>query len=279
MNKNYWWGGGALAVVILLAAVFWTLSAPPITAAVLYIDNGVVEVDIGNGWVQGADEMELGEGAKVRTGKGSASVVLQEGEVMSLEPNTEVELSELSKNKISIRQVAGETWNKITKISGITSYEVETPNTVATVRGTEFFLATNVEDDLLVEEGEVDFGFIKTPSKKIGVNAKNKAKAKGQDIIEETFTTDPRAAKFKEKYIKHLRQIRMREIKKNKMLLGIAKKQYGVTDDQIQQYLIDADEGRVDIDSDYKQVPGVFKGKIERAYLITKAIRKAKSQP
>ncbi len=279
MNKNYWWGGGALAVVVLLAGVFWTLSAPPISAAVLYIDNGVVEVDIGNGWVQGADEMELGEGAKVRTGDGSASVVLQEGEVMSLEPNTEVELSELSKNKISIRQIAGETWNKITKISGISSYDVETPNTVATVRGTEFFLATNVEDDLLVEEGEVDFGFIKTPSKKIGIKAKNKAKAKGQDITEETFTTDPRAAKFKEKYIKHLKQIRMREIKKNKALLGIAKKQYGVTDDQLQKYLEDADEGRTDIDADYKQVPGVFKGKIERAYLITKAIRKAKSQP
>jgi hypothetical protein len=279
MNKNYWWGGGALAVVVLLAAVFWTLSAPPITAAVLYIDNGVVEVDIGNGWTPGADEMELGEGAKVRTGEGSASVVLREGEVMSLEPNTEVELSDLSKNKISIRQIAGETWNKITKISGITSYEVETPNTVATVRGTEFFLATNVEDDLLVEEGDVEFGFAKTLSKKLVVGAKRKAKAKNQNITEEVFDTDPRLEKFKEKYIKHLRQIRMREIKKNKMLLGIAKKQYGVTDDQIQQYLIDADEGRVDIDVDYKQVPGVFKGKIERAYLITKAIRKAKSQP
>ncbi len=279
MNKKYVWGGGGLAVVILLAAVFWTLSASSITAAILYIDNGVVEVDIGNGWTAGADEMELGEGAKVRTKEGSASVVLREGEVMSLEPNTEVELSELSKNKISIKQIAGETWNKITRISGVSSYEVETPNTVATVRGTEFFLKSGDEDEVDVEDGSVEFGFIKTPTKKLIAKAKQRIRAKGDKMTEENFDIDPRAAKFKEKYIKHLEQIRMREIQKNKALLGVAKKTYGVDEAQMKQYLEDADSGKADIDADYKQVPGIFKGKIERAYQITKAIRKAKAQP
>ena len=271
--------GGVLVVLVAIGA-YWALSAPAVTAAVLYVDEGTVEVNTGSGWTQGSDEMELPAGAQVRTGSGAASVVLLEGEVMHLEPNTEVTLSEVSENKIKILQTLGETWHKVTKISGVSTYEVETPNTVATVRGTEFYVNTGEDDDIAVEEGEVEAGFVKQPSKKLMVKSKHKMKmqAKLDKMTEEELGDDARVAKFQEKYIKHLKRIRLREIRKQGKLGKMMMKRYGVTDENMQQYLDDVDEGRQDEDKAYEQVPGPLKKKVERAYKITKAIKRAKQR-
>ncbi len=269
---------GVIVVILIAAGAFWLFSVPPATAAVLYVDEGTVEIDVGKGWVPGQDEMELLAGAKVRTGAGAASVVMLEGEVMHLEPQTEVTLQEISDQTIKITQLLGETWHKVTKISGISTYEIETPSTVATVRGTEFYVTSDEEDAIAVEEGEVEVGFVKTPSKKLMVGPKRKMRmqAKLDTMTEEEFTDDPRAAKFKENYIKKLQRMRMREIKKNERLINVAMKRYGVTDEKMRQFLDDVDEGRQDEDKLYEQVPKPLRKKAERAYKITKAIKKAR---
>lgn len=261
--------------VLVLAVAFWAFWIPSPTAAVLYIDEGSVEVDLGNGWVAASDEMELGEGAKVRTAEGTASVVLMEGEVMHIEPNSEVSLTEISGSRIRIKQVLGETWHKVTKVSGIATYEVETPTTVATVRGTEFFVKN---DEVAVDEGEVEVGFVKTPSKKLMLKTKRMMKLNEQfdEMNENVFESDPRSLKFKELYIKHLKRMRMRELLKHNKLMTIAKKTYGVSEEQVRQYLDDVDEGRQDEDVAYAKVPSMMKKKVERAYQLTKAIKTAK---
>jgi hypothetical protein len=264
---------GVIAVVLVAVVTFWAYSVPAATTAILYIESGTVEVDQGSGWAAGSDEMELSQGAKVRTKEGEASVVLLSGEVLHLEPGTEISLSEVSNSKISIKQLAGETWNKVTRISGISSYEVETPTTVATVRGTELFVGM---DSVTVGEGEVEAGFTQQPSKKILLRTLRKATFDPEkDLTDEQVLDEPRLNEFREKYIKHLKRIRMHELKKHKGLISVAKKRYGVTDQQIEQFLDDVDEDRKNEDELYKQVPGPLKRKLERTYKLTKAIKRA----
>ena len=272
-----------IGIVVLLvgALLFWLFAAPSVAAAVLYIDEGTVEVDQGKGWVPGSDEMELGPGAKVRTSTGSASVIILEGEVVHLEPNTEISLDDVSKDSIRIKQTAGETWSKITKISGISTFEVETPNTVATVRGTELFVTVgDDEDDVEVGDGEVEVGFAKKPGEKHKVSAMHKMRMqhKLDKMTEEVVSDDARITKFREKYVKHLQRMRMREIKKHGVLMGAAKTRYGIADDQVQRYLDDVDAGKQDEDKAFAQVPGMLKKNAERTYKITKEIKKAKQK-
>jgi len=260
---------------------FWLFAAPPVSAAVLYIDEGTVDVDQGKGWMPGTDEMELRQGAKVRTSTGSASVIVLEGEVVHLEPNTEIALAEISEDTIRIKQTAGETWNKITKISGISTFEVETPTTVATVRGTEFFVTVgDEEDDVEVADGEVDVAFTKKrgDKHKLGAMRKMRMKHKLDTMTEEAVSDDPRIGKFREKYVTQLKRMRTREMKKHGALMGLAKKQYGINDDQVKNYLDEVDEGKQNEDKAYAQVPGVLKKKAERAYKITKEIKKAQQK-
>lgn len=276
MNKKIVIPCGILAVLLITVA-FWAFWIPPATAAILYVEEGSVEADTGNGWAAATDEMELEEGAKVRTGEGTASIVLLEGEVMHLEPHSEIALRELGGSGIRITQLLGETWHKVTRISGVSTYEVETPSTVATVRGTEFFVKMDTEDEIAVDEGEVETGFVKSPSKKLMLTAKRKARMMPtEDIVDSEMSDDPRPAKFKHMYIQKLQRMRMREIRKNGAVLSMAKKTYGVTDESMQQYLDDVDNGRKDVDEAYAQVPDMLKKKLDRAYRLTKAIRKAK---
>jgi len=276
MNKKITIPCGIFAVLLVTVA-FWAFWIPPATAAILYVEEGAVEADTGNGWAAATDEMELEEGAKVRTGEGTASVVLLEGEVMHMEPHSEIALRELGSSRIRITQILGETWHKVTRISGVSTYKVETPSTVATVRGTEFFVAMGTEDEVAVDEGEVETGFVKSPSKKLMLTAKRKARMMAtEDIIDSDMVDDPRPAKFKQMYIERLQRMRMREIKKNGALMSMAKKTYGITDESIQQYLDDVDNGRQDEDATYAKVPDMLKKKVERAYQLTKAIKKAK---
>ncbi len=47
-------------------------------------------------------------------------------------------ITEAGETSVTIQQDAGRTWNTVLKVSGIDDYEVQTPTTVASVRGTTF---------------------------------------------------------------------------------------------------------------------------------------------
>ncbi len=265
------WVIGVIIAVLVLAGVGYFLLAPPsVSAAILYIESGDVQVNTGSGWQTATDEMELKQGAQIKTATGEATVVLQEGEIVHLQPNTEIKLDSITGRSIKLSQTAGETWNKITKISGISEFSIETPSTVATVRGTEFML-NDVQLD--VADGDVEYEN-KADKKKMHVRAKKKAMAdtmQEEDMIDADFA---KMQKFAGMEVKVLKKIRAREIKKHGRILKMAEKK-GYTEQQMEQTLNEVDEGRQSEDELYDSAPALMKPRAKRTYLLTKEIKRA----
>jgi len=87
--------------------------------------------------------MLLYQSDSIKTGDNtSASIVLFESSIIRLDNNTEVTIQEIlqqeGETSVKIKQDSGRTWNTVLKMSGIDDYEVHTPTTVASVRGTSF---------------------------------------------------------------------------------------------------------------------------------------------
>ncbi len=103
--------------------------------------------------------MELKEGDVIKTGDGAeATVVFFESSVFRLNANTEIVVKRIAKKPgvVQLKQVIGETWTRLLRVSGVVEYEIETPNTVATVRGTGFGISVTSEGtEVEVAEGEV----------------------------------------------------------------------------------------------------------------------------
>ena len=132
-----------------------SVASDKIEPAFLTVESGTVQLDSGAGYNTVTGEVILSLNDKVKTLDGTATITLYETIITELEPNTEVSISTLAENNVKINQNSGSTWSKFTTITGIDSYEVETPTTVATVRGTAF--GVNVEEDaVLVGEGNVN---------------------------------------------------------------------------------------------------------------------------
>lgn len=85
-----------------------------------------------------SNEVKVPTGTSVKTGDESlAHVVFPNNSLMSLSKNTEIVLN-FEDGKINIFQILGNTWHRVEKVLQGQSYTVETPTTLATVRGTEF---------------------------------------------------------------------------------------------------------------------------------------------
>ncbi|MFH1100736.1 MAG: FecR domain-containing protein [Methanobacteriota archaeon] len=114
--------------------------------AQLIIDSGIVQIKhTGGSWTPAQNNMTLHQSDSIKTGtNASASVVFFESSTIRLANNTEITLVELFEQegltKVTIQQDEGKTWNTVLKISGIDDYEVQTPTTVASVRGTAFYV-------------------------------------------------------------------------------------------------------------------------------------------
>lgn len=262
----------ALVIAGLLALGSIVLLAPKApTAALLYIDQGTVEVNTGDGWTRAGDEMELSKNDQVRTFDGQATIVLFEGEVITLAPDSHLVLDALRSREIKITQLAGETWNKVTKISGITDYTVTTPTTVATVRGTEFYLTPF---EVQVSEGAVSYWNKKEPQNTVTVRRGHRALA--SELVETELTPEQRAQlkKYRQNYITVMKRVRWREVKKHQTLLNMAAKR-GATEDDIKRWLTEVDQGKRSEDELYHKVPFVLRSKATRTYEITKVIKQA----
>ena len=147
----------ALVVIgsIATAIIYNTFFKDEIETAFLTVESGELQVDSGSGWRTVTGEVSLSLKDKVQTLDGTAVITLYESILIALEENTEISLSSLQEEKTAIKQEKGSTWSKFTSVTGIKGYEVETPTTVATVRGTEFGI--NADDDIIwVAEGKVD---------------------------------------------------------------------------------------------------------------------------
>lgn len=259
-----------LGVIVLIVAFFaYSIFVSATTSAILYIEKGSVEVDSGNGWKAAQDEMSLGLNDKVRTlAESSASIALYEGEIMRLEENTEISIEKLTRESVTINQNSGSTWNKITKISGIEDYNVKTPTTVATVRGTGFGIKIKNAVNLLVGEGKVGF---KKGTEEIEVNANEKADETMQKLGLTREDIDWINSQ-KEKDIEILKKLRLREIERHKLFITALKAAAGITDEDITKTLDDIDNGELNEDELIEKSP-IVPPSVEKIKKLNQQIR------
>jgi len=239
-----------IAAVVIVAAVagggayyLGFLSLPSATAK-LTAASGDVSVN-GRAASLGTD---LRENDVVKTGPGSSAEITFFGSsVVRLDENTEVRISDLIESKesrtIKLDQPAGNTWNRVLLASGINTYEIATPTSVASVRGTAFYVRI-VEGavDVGVTEGIVNLKSIKDGAVVTEADIdRDKAGVVRTDALE---TIDVQAL-VRDAWVTQNEQKdgTLREEVKDKIrskygnLIGIAKSQYGVTDTQVEEYL------------------------------------------
>ena len=101
---------------------------------------------------------ELHEGDLIATKADSkANLEFLDGAILRLDANTEVTLTEITKDHVKINQASGQTYTRLLKLAGVTEYDVETADVTASVRGTGFKVSI-VDDttEVAVGEGEVE---------------------------------------------------------------------------------------------------------------------------
>lgn len=265
----------ALIAVLLIACVAGVLVLRPgsVAKGIIYPDGTDVQVNLGSGWQAATDEMELTVGSAIKTGADTATVVLLEGEIVQLESNSQITLEEITKSAIRISVQAGETLNKITKLSGIKSYTVESPSTVATVRGTTFFYSDN---EVTVEDGTVSYGPTANPNQ-LNVVGGKKSNKNGFSLIDLDEKDRAKFERFREKQMNALKRVRDREMRKHTTVLKFADAQ-GYNEAKRQEMLKQVDEDATPSeDKAYAQVPSYLKGTAERTYRLTKEIKKVRA--
>lgn len=244
-----------LIVILLLVGVFYYLTSSPMTKAFLIKENGNVEVDSGSGWKQAVNGMLLSLNDKIRTSaEGKAAIVLYEGVIIQLESGTEVSLTDLTKDNLKITQTIGKTWNKFTKLAGVNKIDIITPNSVATVRGTEFQISTSFDEfEILVVEGNVE---VSSGSEKKMVSEFKKYKKNINGFIEQGLTQTDKILMIEKakNTLEKLRLVRERKINENTIFNAI-KEKYELTYSDIQEGLAKIDSGEIDERKYAEKVP------------------------
>lgn len=135
--------------------------APPTSvSATLTIDVGLVLFKSENQWAPAIDGQVLFQGNSVKTGSGAqASLAFEHIGELRLEQQTEITITALTPITVRVYQTIGDTYSKVKKLfDPASSYEVETPTAVASVRGTAFGVLVNTlqESRIVVSENIVD---------------------------------------------------------------------------------------------------------------------------
>lgn len=239
--------------IVVFAYLYFTVLSPPVTVAELIIDSGTVQVmHPGGDWIQGQNGMLLGQGDSVRTLEASeAAIIFFESSILRLGPETEIEIQKLDPTPdstyIEIKQELGQTWNKILKLSGIDSYQVETPTTVASVRGTGFSIKvlTDGETEVKLMAGELNTSTYRLEAGKKKIlsrlalkkeqmvrvkPAELEAPLKALAIIRDEFIE--RNALKDEEFIQN---VKTKLLKRFSTVLPLIRDRYGLTQQQVEQ--------------------------------------------
>ncbi len=260
-----------IVVLLLVVGAFFiynTLIKTKLVKAQLHVESGEVKVDD----VLVSGNVKLKKQSIVETLDGLATVILYESILISLFPNTIVKVEDLILSHPTLKQEKGKTWNMFTKLFGVEDYTISTGNSIASVRATGFLLS---EDKVITGIGLIDYI---TEGKSFIVPARRVVEKVDGEIIERDATKEElREIKgYIKRSINELKYLRKLEIDKHKFLGGIIKKQYSLTDEQIEKGLEAADSGLIDVDELYKKhktkIP--FKiGPITKIINITKSIQ------
>ena len=152
-----------IIIIISIVGLIWLTLNPQVGAeeakAQLIIEDGTVEIKhAGESWTSAENGIYLYKSDSIKTGDNtSASIILFESSIIRLDSNTELTIQELiqqeGETNVEIDQASGRTWNTISKMSGIDNYEVQTPTTVASVRGTSFDLYILANGNITISVG------------------------------------------------------------------------------------------------------------------------------
>lgn len=105
---------------------------------VLIKDSGIVSYKTDGSYIQMKEpQITLSDKTFVKTAAGSAHILLPDNSLVSLDSDTEIQVN-LSDKGVDIKQMAGNTWNRVEKLVKDSSYTVHTPSLLAGVRGTIF---------------------------------------------------------------------------------------------------------------------------------------------
>lgn len=155
---------GSLFLLMILALIFGILfflkQRTDNSAFTLYRESGEVfyKTSEASSYLSMTDnKVDLPSGSFIKTGKGLAQIVYPDNSVMSLDENTELQIH-IDSAGTSIYQNAGNTWHRVESLSKGKEYKVETPTTLAAVRGTKFAVGVLSPDlsEVYVIENEVD---------------------------------------------------------------------------------------------------------------------------
>lgn len=243
--------GLIVLVIIILFVAYSYITKSSMDVALLNIEEGSVLVDNGGGYVAAQDNMRLGLKDSVKTESGKASIILYESIVISLDANTEVKIEELSKKNIRLSQKSGSTWNKFKSLFGAESLIVETPESVASVRGTTFRVKMN---SLLVGEGRVNYEYSGENEDVLGGE---KATALQGNIIKGNLTREEKQELIIaiERHIKLLKEVRIREVEKKKLVLNKLLARYGLNPEELDSYFERVDNKEIDLEEVEKKIP------------------------
>lgn len=162
----------AAGVTVLAFVAFMTLAASGTlggralgATTMVTIISGDIQVRHGatGSFVTATDGEVLAAGDTLRTFDGARAVLTYfEGSTVSIEPNTELTIETASSNAdgstvVVMQQQFGRTWHVVTKlITGDSKYEVRTPASTASVRGTAFQVDSDGEQTVVTTtEGTV----------------------------------------------------------------------------------------------------------------------------
>jgi len=216
--------------------------------ATLVIDSGTAQVKTADLWKDASSGMALKQDYSVKTLENSEAKIIFSDSVMRMDQNTEINLDTVTSDKISISQIIGKTWTKLLKISGISSYEISTPDAIATVRGTAFAVEIENGTKILVANGTVAAKIKdKAVEKLIEANKEAKISKDDSDIEDFDIVDDDWIIKNKDLDEQHLKELRQKFIKKYGYLTNYAKKQQNLSDEQINKFVDDWLEGKYSI--------------------------------
>jgi len=259
-----------LVLVIVGIVIFSSLTSSKTVKAQLSIEAGNVMV---NG-ESVAGNTELKQGDVVETSSdGLATIILYESVVINMEPNTKINLDDLTEANPSITQEGGETWNQITNLFGIESYTVKAGTSVASVRGTAFSVT---EEKIIVDDGIVDY---EIDRQKFNVVKDKVVEKIGETVRERNIRPDEQnALKIKrQRAIQQLKNLREKEIAKHPRILNLIKDKYSVSDEDIRKGLREADEGKINL-RDFKDKLPVKIDSAEKVIQITEKIQELNSR-
>ena len=130
----------AVVAVIALGAIFILRQRGQSEKLTVFVDEGTVSYKAAaeDYITSDKDEFYIPNGSSVKTSEdGAAHVVLPDDSMISLSSSTEMKIT-YDPLKTTILQTLGNAWFRVQKLAGRQEFSVETPDSVAAVRGTIF---------------------------------------------------------------------------------------------------------------------------------------------